>query len=87
MKSLEEIKEFVLTLLGHAVSGGVTAAVYEVTQIAKTGEFTIDVLLTGVWLGGSIGFLRSALNFMESLKKPKGTASAGKAGKRRYFGL
>ena len=88
MSSLEVIKNFVLTTLGHSVSGACVGAVYEVTQYIQNQQYGLGMLLTAALIGGSLGFFKSAVEEISKLKKqPIATAVANKKSVKAYMGF
>lgn len=87
-----KVKDLALMVLGHACSGFGAAAIYELTQQYSAGGYEIETLLIGAFLGGSIGFMRKAIDALEAIT-PKRTALGTNQKQsvmkpvRRYFGL
>lgn len=83
MEWYEGIKNWLLTTLGHAVTGAGTAAIFELTKLASSGAYNLNGLLLGVTIGGSIGLFKSIVGSLEALQKEKGFAAAQP--KKSYF--
>ena len=80
----EQVLNFVKNILGHAVSGFCTGAVYELTQLIGKGDYEFKVLIVGALIGGSIGFLKS---IVEALENVKPTARLGNSSMKKFFGF
>lgn len=82
----EGIKNFVLTTLGHGVSGAVVSAMYEVTRLVGAGIFELKAVAFGVTLGACIGFFKVVIEEIEKAREAGSlkTSVAKKTGK-AYF--
>lgn len=82
----EGVKNFVLTTLGHGVSGAVVSAMYEVTRLVGAGIFEMKAVLFGVTLGACIGFFKVIVEELEKASQ-KGSlkTSAERKTKKAYF--
>lgn len=89
--TLETLKKYVLTVLGHSVSGGLAGVIYGLTDYLpalQTGGVSWSLLLNAALIGGSLGFLKAAYDTVEKIKA--GTVKVQRKAvenKRKYFGL
>jgi len=91
---MEHVKEQILLVLGHAVSGAVVAAIYAISEALRQGQTDLDAIISGAVIGGSLGFLRVLADELERLSKPKATGAKSGMAKtrsvrriRKYFGI
>lgn len=68
----EGVKNFVMTTLGHGVSGAVVSAMYAVVELVGKGMFEIQTVGIGVALGACIGFFKAIVEELEKASQ-KGT--------------
>jgi hypothetical protein len=66
-ETLEWIKTFILTMLGHAFTGAATAFIYEIGRLVSAGVTDWSVLVTGALIGASLAFFKVIVSEIEKM--------------------
>lgn len=85
MSFWEVVKNFVLTTLGHAISGAIVGGLYELTQLYQAGTIDVQALVFGFCVGASIGFFRTIVEELEKWSMPTTAGKQIKKSVGRYF--
>lgn len=64
---LDWLKTFLLTIIGHAITGSATAFIYELGRLLSAGVTDWNVLVTGALIGASLAFFKVIVSEIEKV--------------------